>query len=87
MEKIVLPILIVLNLFGFVLMSLDKYFAIKQRSRISERSLLSMAFIGGSLGVYFGMVIFRHKTRKFSFNIGVPLMMALHFFLYWYLNT
>lgn len=87
MEKIILPMLVVFNLFGFVLMGLDKYFAIQQRTRISERSLLSLAFMGGSLGVYFGMVIFRHKTRKFSFNIGVPLMMALHFFLYWYLNT
>lgn len=86
MEKIILPLLIVLNLFAFTLMGLDKYFAIKQRRRIAERNLLSVAFLGGSLGIYFGMVVFRHKTRKALFNLGVPLMMLLHFFLFWYLN-
>ena len=86
MEKIVLPLLVVLNLFAFVLMGLDKYFAIQQRNRISERNLLSLAFMGGSLGIYFGMVVFRHKTRKALFNLGVPLMMLVHFFLFWYLT-
>jgi len=68
-------------------MGLDKYLAIKQKRRISERSLLSVAFLGGSLGIYFGMVAFRHKTRKMLFNLGVPLMMLVHFYLFWYLNT
>jgi uncharacterized membrane protein YsdA (DUF1294 family) len=87
MEKIILPLIIVLNLFAFSLMGLDKYLAIKQKRRISERSLLSVAFLGGSLGIYFGMVAFRHKTRKMLFNLGVPLMMLVHFYLFWYLNT
>lgn len=86
MEKIVLPLVIVLNLFAFVLMGLDKYLAIKQKIRVSEHSLLALAFIGGSLGTYFGMVIFRHKTQKAVFSLGVPLMMALHFYLFWVLN-
>jgi uncharacterized membrane protein YsdA (DUF1294 family) len=87
MEKMILPLLIGLNLIAFSLMGLDKLFAIQQKNRLSEQSLLSLALLGGSLGTYFGMVIFRHKTRKKAFNLGVPLMMALHFFLFWLLNT
>ncbi len=86
MEKIGLPILLSLNLFTFILMGLDKTFAIKQRNRISERNLLSLAFLGGSLGMYFGMIVFHHKTHKMLFSLGVPLMMAVHFVLFWYLN-
>lgn len=87
MEKMIIPLIILFNLVAFVLMGLDKYYAIKQKRRISERNLLSLAFLGGSLGTYFGMLAFRHKTRKVAFNLGVPMMMLVHFFLYWYMNT
>jgi len=34
-----------------------------------------MAAVFGSVGVYAGMFAFRHKTRKWHFLIGIPLLM------------
>ena len=54
-------------------MGLDKYFAIKNMNRISEKTLLTLAFFGG-IGIWCGMYMFRHKTRKARFYIGVPIL-------------
>lgn len=67
----------------FVLMNLSALFVIfldKLRSekagaeRISEGLLFFLAACFGSLGVYFGMVAFRHKTKKWYFLLGIPLL-------------
>jgi uncharacterized membrane protein YsdA (DUF1294 family) len=51
--------------------------------RISEGMLFFLAAAFGSLGVYAGMFTFRHKTRKWYFIIGIPLLMAQNLaFLY-----
>lgn len=50
----------------------DKLFAKTGARRIPERTLFFSSFIGGALGGLFGMLIFRHKTRKprfFAINI------------------
>jgi uncharacterized membrane protein YsdA (DUF1294 family) len=36
--------------------------------------LFFMATAFGSLGVYVGMFTFRHKTQKWYFIIGIPLL-------------
>lgn len=47
----------------------------KNAERISEGALFFMAAAFGSVGVYLGMFTFHHKTRKWTFIIGVPLLM------------
>lgn len=42
--------------------------------RISEGMLFFLATAFGSVGVYTGMFIFRHKTQKWYFLIGIPLL-------------
>lgn len=42
--------------------------------RIPEGILFFMATIFGSIGIYVGMFCFRHKTRKWYFLIGIPLL-------------
>lgn len=69
--------LLLINAAGFALMLVDKQKAIKNKWRIPERNLLALALLGGSLGVYAGMQIFRHKTRTPKFFIGVPILMSL----------
>ena len=49
----------------------------KNAWRIPEATLIGIAAIGGGLGAYIGMQIFRHKTRKPLFTILVPLLMIL----------
>jgi uncharacterized membrane protein YsdA (DUF1294 family) len=64
----VFAILIVLNLWTFGLFGFDKRASHKGNSRISERTLLSLAFLGGAIGGVIGTYIFRHKTKKSPFR-------------------
>lgn len=79
--------LAVVNVFAFVLYGADKYFAVRGKWRISERNLLLIAAVGGSLGAYLAMKLFRHKTKHKKFTIGVPLIFLLQVFLAAFLMT
>jgi uncharacterized membrane protein YsdA (DUF1294 family) len=70
--------LIIINIICFLLMGLDKYLAIKKKYRISEKTLLLTAFLGGSIGIFLGMIIFHHKTKKTIFKLFIPLFILLH---------
>lgn len=69
------------NLAAFLLYGLDKRRARLHQWRISERTLLGLAFIGGSAGALAGMYLFHHKTRKTKFVIGVPVILTVHLVL------
>ncbi|MEN9910008.1 MAG: hypothetical protein RLZZ540_3167 [Bacteroidota bacterium] len=56
-----------LNLFAFSIIGYDKYLAKNNKRRISEKTLLTFAFIGGTIGSGLAMLIFRHKTSKTSY--------------------
>ena len=56
---------------AFMMMGIDKQKAKKQQWRIPERTLWSLAIIGGALGVLIGMRFFRHKTKHRSFTIEI----------------
>ena len=79
--------LAVVNVFAFVLYGADKYFAVRGKWRISERNLLLIAAVGGSLGAYLAMNLFRHKTKYKKFTVGVPLIFLLQVFLAAFLMT
>ncbi len=70
-------VLVLLNLYAFVLFGLDKYKAQKGAWRIPEARLLWAAGLGGSVGALLGMAVFHHKTRKNKFRIGVPVILAV----------
>lgn len=79
-----------INLIAFFIMLSDKIKSAKPgASRISEGMLFFLATAFGSLGVYIGMFAFRHKTRKWYFLIGIPLLLienaAFIYFLYLFL--
>ena len=46
--------------------------------RIREATLLITALIGGSLGAFIAMQMFRHKTKKWYFKYTVPAMLVVH---------
>lgn len=67
--------LITTNVFAFAVMLMDKLKSLDgNKERISEGKMFFLCTIFGSLGVYAGMFAFRHKTRKWYFLIGVPLL-------------
>jgi uncharacterized membrane protein YsdA (DUF1294 family) len=70
-------LLITLNILAFLLYGWDKYLAQRNRQRISEKTLLLVAFLGGSLGAGLGMLVFRHKVFKWSFLCKYFLVIAL----------
>ncbi len=84
--------LVVMNIFSFGVMLVDKYRSMHHGStRISEGMIFFLATLFGSLGVYLGMFIFRHKSRKWYFLIGVPLLflqnLSLLYIIYLYNNN
>ena len=64
--------LIIINLAGFLAMSIDKRRAKKGEWRIKEGTLFLITLLGGGIGTISGMYIFRHKTKKLKFTIGLP---------------
>ncbi|KMQ65219.1 membrane protein [Chryseobacterium angstadtii] len=60
-------ILLIINLFTFVVFGLDKRLAVKHKRRVPEITLLGLTLTGGSVGAALGMLIFRHKVSKVSF--------------------
>ncbi|MCD8217142.1 MAG: DUF1294 domain-containing protein [Clostridiales bacterium] len=80
-ECILTAYLTAVNLIGFTAMGMDKHRAKKRKWRIPEARLFLFAAIGGSLGSWIGMYVFRHKTRHWYFVAGMPAILALQILL------
>ena len=76
--------LILINAVGLAVMFLDKRFAVRHKWRIPEASLLTVAAVGGSVGCLLGMYLFRHKTRKPKFSVGIPVILVLQVLVIWF---
>ena len=72
---------LIVNVVAIVLYGDDKVRATLRKWRISERTLLTIAFMGGGIGSLIGMRFFHHKTLKETFKIGVPVAIVLHLIL------
>lgn len=69
--------LLLMSLVLLIAMGLDKRKAQKGAWRIPEARLFFFALLGGALGGWIGMRLFRHKTRHWSFALGFPLIALL----------
>lgn len=74
--KYLLVYLLIINAAGFLLMRSDKVRARKNRWRIPEATLMTVAALGGSIGSLLGMYTFRHKTRHLKFTLGIPAILV-----------
>ena len=77
--------LIVINIIGFLLMFLDKKKAERGAWRIPEKTLFLATLLGGGIGTISGMYVFRHKTKKLKFTLGLPVILILEIVLVIYL--
>ena len=61
------------NVLTFALYALDKRRAIKNKWRISERTLILFTLACGGIGACLGMYGLRHKKNKLKFKISVVI--------------
>ncbi|AXI09651.1 DUF1294 domain-containing protein [Oceanobacillus sp. 143] len=87
MENQLLAYILLVNVIEFFLMRVDKQKAIKGQYRIPERTFWLLALLGGAIGGYAGMKVFRHKTKHRSFTIGMPILIIINIALFGYFIT
>ena len=71
---------IIFNIITFIVFGIDKLLARAKRQRISEKTLISMAIVGGSVGAVFAQKLFRHKTLKFRYIFWTILVIQFILF-------
>ncbi|MEC5174268.1 DUF1294 domain-containing protein [Chryseobacterium nepalense] len=79
----------VISIITFIIFGIDKRKAMKHQRRIPESTLLSLTFLGGTIGALLGMLVFRHKIAKRSFLLKFVLIVLLQaLFIYFiFLNA
>ena len=76
---------LILNFVTMLVYGIDKFNAKKGKWRIPESTLLLLAVLGGSIGAWFGMRVWRHKTQHMKFKYGIPVIFILQVALCFYL--
>ena len=83
-------VLAVLNLVSFGLMAYDKRCAQKGKWRVPEKVLFLATACFGGLGGVLGMVLCRHKTKHWYFQVFFPIFLVVQIALlavgYWLLK-
>lgn len=76
LDQILLTTLALINIFAFLVMANDKRKSMAggNPDRVPEVVLFFLATAGGSIGIYAAMILLRHKTRKWYFQVGIPLI-------------
>ncbi len=76
LEQLLVVIFVAINILSFFVMFNDKRRSIRggNTERTPEGLLFFMATIFGAVGVYVGMFTFRHKTKKWYFQLGIPFL-------------
>ena len=82
--RIIVIYLIGINLMTFGIFGIDKWKARKGKWRIPEDTLIWLSIVGGSVGALLGMYLFRHKTQKRKFNLGIPAILFAQAVLAWF---
>jgi uncharacterized membrane protein YsdA (DUF1294 family) len=70
-----------INLVSFFAYGWDKRQANREGNRIPEAALHTVTGLGGGIGAYLGMRVFRHKTIKSEFRIVFWLMVTIQILL------
>ena len=80
-HKLLIIYWLIINIITFISFGIDKYAANNDKWRIKNVTLLALAFIGGTIGGLLAMHVFRHKTQKDYYTVGLWLMIIMHIVL------
>ncbi|WP_255783158.1 DUF1294 domain-containing protein [Prevotella communis] len=86
MMELLLYYFVCVNVLTFLVYGIDKWQARQGKWRISEATLLLFAVIGGSIGAWLGMRVWRHKTMHKKFKYGIPAILMIHIIIIGYLS-
>lgn len=76
--------LIIINGYTMVLYKNDKWYSRQSRHwRTPEGFLILAGLMGGWIGGLFAQQLFRHKTRKWSFQIPSFVFIALNIYMFY----
>lgn len=78
MLKYYLIYLLIINIVAFFMYGIDKRKAVKHKWRVSEKNLILVAALGGFVGAWLGMILFRHKTKHLKFKLGIPAITVIY---------
>ncbi len=81
--SIFITIIILINIYSFIIMFLDKRKSILKKERTPEASLFFWAICFASLGIFLAMHLIKHKNRKWYFNLGIPLLIVQQTIIIW----
>ena len=84
--ELLLYYFVCVNVLTFFVYGIDKWQARQGKWRISEATLLLYAVIGGSIGAWLGMRVWRHKTMHKKFKYGIPAILMIHIIIIGYLS-
>jgi len=71
--ELLIIFLLLTTILTFCLYAVDKRKAVKNKRRISEKTLIFFTLAFGGIGAFFGMLLLRHKTKKLKFKVTVTL--------------
>lgn len=75
-------LILIINFIGYIMVWFDKRRAKRDGWRIPEKRFFKLAFLGGAIGIYWGMKRFRHKTKHNKFVYGIPLLIFVNIGLF-----
>jgi len=67
----------IVSIIAIIMTVHDKSAAQRGSRRVSERALLFVSVIGGSVAMLAIMRIIRHKTKHMKFMVGIPVIIIL----------
>ena len=85
--RVLLIYLGIINIITFIAFGIDKYAALNSKSRVRNVTLLGLAFIGGTIGGLLAMYLFKHKTKKDYYSVGLWLMIIMQILVLIYLTN
>lgn len=83
--KLLIFYFVIINVISFITMYVDKKRAEAHKWRIPEARMFVLAAIFGSLGVFGGMRVFRHKTKHMKFVLGIPFILVAQIIIVYFI--
>lgn len=80
-QGVLVAYLISCNLVSLFMMGLDKSLSKGSSQRVPEVIFFSLASLGGAAAILVGAHLFRHKTKKASFQFVLLLIFAANIFV------